>query len=422
MFALAVRARCHVSFPRVVAMNPNDFMQFQTDAVVTGQQQLANVVRALLYKYEPDIFEIFSESDDELFLEPLLFAYFAARDPIIKLPQILLGYLDEDMWPDATEVYADQAGRIYLPKIGYLITEARDRTLVLQKDEGSRELTLVDGDTPVPFELEEILYVPGTSIEIVRHPIPLLDDVLRESTPNASDFAVAEAQVAEHLDHIAGALAMLRAEWPEYHADLVATLRQIVLFHSERLNSCASLAIHGVVLFNITDANPHDEAYFIDELSHQGGHVIFSAVTVRRGDYVQIDPETPIGQLTGNVADDRSVHTVLHGAFTEYAMMNGMRRCLDGVVLPPRQAHELLGRLAFISQKAAIDVANLATDGILTERGRQLYEVFERSFQSMRREWPALFSEYDFASQPYNFSYELFARSHPMQATRDAAG
>jgi HEXXH motif-containing protein len=403
-------------------MNTNDFMQFQRDAVVAGQQQLANAMRALLYKYEPDIFEIFSDAGDELFLEPLLFAYFAARDPVIKLPQILLGYLDEDMWPEETEVHADEAGRVYLPRIGYLLTEVRDRALALRWDEGSREFTLVDGDAPVPFELEEILYVPGTSIEIVRHPIPLLDDVLLESTPNASDFAVAEAQVAEHVDHIARALAMLRAEWPEYHADIEATLRQIVLFRSERLNSCASLSIHGVVLFNITDANPHDEVYFLDELAHQGGHVIFSAATVRRGDFLQIDPETPIGQLTGQVADDRSVYTVLHGAFTEYAMMQGMRRCLDGVVLLPRQAHEMLGRLAFISQKAAIDVANLATAGILTDRGRQLYEVFERSFQDMRREWPALFADYDFSSQPYNFSYELFARTHPMQATRDAAG
>ncbi len=397
----------------------NEFMQFHDEALAVGQRHLADAMRALLYKAAPDIFEYFADADDDVFLEPLLFAYFARQNSHITLQQILLGYVAADDQPELTEVYADANGIVYLPQIGYFATEVRSRTLAL-KNLGTSGWAIFDGDARVGHVFLDIWTIPGTNIEILCHCNPLLESVLLESTANAADFRpLAPDQIGKQIPHIERALAVIRAQWPEYYDALCRTVRQIVMFESKSLNSCAAVATHGVALFNIGEAV--DEVYFIDELLHQGGHVVFNAITVQRRDFLTGDPDSPMVEADG-FAHRRSVYTVLHGAYTEFAMMEGMRRCEENCLLSGRKAHELVGRLSCISQKAAIDLEHLRRVDAFTEKGDWLYGALASGFERTRMARPDLLSRYDMSNQPYNFSYEQFARLNPLPSEGTSRG
>lgn len=394
-------------------MNIDAFMQWLADSVAGGQDHLSNTLRALTYRADPDLFEVLDETDGAVFLEPLLFAHFVVKQPRITLPQLVLGYVDASLYPEAMEVRSDASGTIYLPRIGYFCTEAPDRTLVLRWDPDPRHATLLDDDVPVGFRFEAIPRIPGTNIEIGRHGSPLLADLAAESSPHGADFRVVDERSHGWVDHLARALEIIRTEWPAYHRHIEATVRQVVLFQSEGLNSFATVSAHGIAFLNVSARD--DEVFFVDDLLHQCGHVMFHAATARRKEYVAVDPETPIGSFHDHPDDDRSVYVVLHGVFTEFAMVHGLRLCDERAVFSGRKAHELRGRLAFIAQKTAIDLRNLAPPSLLTPTGRALYDTFLAEFERLRRERPELLAGYTMAGQPYNFSYELFARANPMR-------
>jgi hypothetical protein len=396
-------------------MTREQFIHLQAEKVVAGQHQLAQAARGLLLRADPDIYDVLSDAPDETFLEPLLFAYFNASragPPRIGLPQIILGYVDESMRPDAIEVYADARGIIYLPRIGYFLSEARERSLVLRWERETGRYFLEQDDAPVPFHFEELLTIPGTSIELCRHSSPLVDAFLSDATAGRGPVEL-EPEVERYLGPLARALAIIKSLEPEYYRDLTSTVRQLVLFRSEALNSCASLAVHGAAFLNVHDGD--DEVFFVEDLVHQCGHVIFNAVSVRRKDFLAVDPETPIHVFSGRTDDPRSVYTLLHGSYTEYFMTECLRACEERQVFSGRRAHELRGRLASICQKGMIDLKNRSHEGLFTPLGQSLHELFARYLEEVHHEQPELL-RYDLSNQPYNFSYERFVRLNPPNA------
>jgi len=393
-------------------MSLDAFMCWLADAACEGQAHLANTLRALVYQADPELFAVLEDADPDVFLEPLLFAHFAVKQPSIPLPQIVVGYVDASRRPDAVEVCSDAAGTIYLPRIGYFLTEGRDQKLVLQWDAETGRASVLDGDTPIDVRFEELPRIPGTDIEICRHSVPMLAEVIAASTPQGADFRVLDERAHGHVDHLVAAMEIIRATWPTYHAQILSTVRQVVLFRSATLGSFAAVSAHGVACLNVSAHD--DEVFFVEDLLHQCGHVMFNAATARRKEYVAVDPDTPIGAFNGHPEDVRSVYVVLHGLFTELTMVHGLRLCDERGVFSGRKAHELVGRLAFMAHKALSDMASLADGALLTAQGRSLYETFTAAFESIRRERADLLGGYTMASQPYSFSYEVFARLNPM--------
>jgi HEXXH motif-containing protein len=401
-------------------MTYEQFLSLQAKSVATGQHRLAQTSRGMLLQAAPDIFEALSQAPDATFLEPLLFTYFGASragTPLVDLPQLLLGYVEEPLRPEAIEVYVDARGRIDLPNIGWLLSEARSRQLVLLWEHDTHRYRLEDEGAPVSFRFEERLTLPGTAIELCRYGNPLLEDLLINSAQPRSPVHFEEG-VERYAGQLAEALALIERHMPEYYRDLSSVIRRIVLFRSETLNSCAALAAHGIAFLNVQEGSSVPR--FVDDLVHQCGHVIFNAFTVRRRDFVAVDPGSPIDAFTHQSEDARSVYTVLHGAYTEHFMTRCLRACDEARVFSGQPAHELRGLLAFIFQRAILDMRNLAAEGLFTPEGQALYDTFKQHVDEVCRDRPELLRD-DFSNQPYNFSYERFAQLNPPGGPEHAA-
>jgi hypothetical protein len=392
------------------------FIQIQHERVTLGQRYLANTARGLVLRRDPDLYDLQSDAPDAFFLEPMLFAYFSASEPRMGLPQVVMGHLPEDVRPEALPVRSNDAGCVYLPEIGYYHTDAPGRELTLRYDPDPLRSALFDGPRQVASRFEPIHRLGDTGIELCLHSNPLLDGILTNGTPATGPVPL-EARPERYAGALERALATIAEASPEFYRELSRTVRQIVLFRSTELNSCAGVSAHGVAFLNL--ALGDTEAFFADDLTHQGGHVVFNAFTAQRRDFLRIDPETPIGDLTGG-PERRSVYTVFHGVYTEIMMIETLRAVDELGLLGGELAHEVLGRLACIFQKSRIDRKNLDREGLFTDLGQMIFDHFKEATDSVSHARPDL-GLYDMRGQPYNFDLGLFTRRNPARRTAEQA-
>jgi hypothetical protein len=330
----------------------------------------------------------------------------------------VFGYVPPALRPDAIEVETDAHGRAFLPRVGYFSTEERCASLVLEWDRSTGGFTLSRDDRRVPFRLEAPAVVPGTTIEVARYNEPLLATrFFDRSLRRVGDEVRIEGKVERHLPALVRALTLLSQFCPEYYEDVVTTTRRFVLFEHPAVNSFASLAAHGTAFFSVRAAD--EEPYFLDEVAHQCGHVIFYATTLRRKDFLAVDPTERLAPTLGgdHEADEpgqetRTVYGAFHGLHTEYTMIHCLSAVERAGVFSGRRAHELFGRLAFIARKAKVDLATFGRSHFLTPLGAYVYRYFKGSFDELHRRRPDLFAA-DMRGQPYTFDYDVFAQANP---------
>jgi hypothetical protein len=287
------------------------------------------------------------------------------------------------------------------------LLEPRAFSLFWQGDSGLSLSDLLFGR--LPPAARPSLEVPGTQVELVREADPLLVSCLRHGT--GPDHEPELVDPAPYTASIAEALSVIRACAPRFHEELLTGLRAIVLFRHPSAHSFAALAAHGAVFLNVRW--PAGIAYFVDELSHQGGHVVFTAATVRRQDFFSVHPDTPLSELTDG-DDSRSVYDALHGVYTEHVCCRVMRAADEGRLLRGTDAVELYGRLSFVSGRYGVDVALQAAtlQRWASPLGRELHACFADDCARLQRQRPDLRRQ-DLSTQPYEFDAALFSRQNP---------
>lgn len=390
----------------------SEFTEFVLDHLDDGRQHMAEAMKSLLYHADPVLFETLDFYDDASFLEPMLFSYFQAPDPTISLGQILFGAIAAEKRPLRTAVRSDHEGIIYLPNYGYFLTDHRDAYLDLEWDPQLQRASLSANGSEVAFRFEDILRVTGTLIEVYRYPHPLLN----RFHVNEEGTAVTPCYVPlQHLKHLDNAFDAIRTLYPQYYDALLQTVRGIVVFSNQEVNSFATFAAHGVAFLN-TESESRDEIFFIEDLLHQCGHVVCSTLTFRKQDYFVVDPDVSLGRLTGNPNENRSLYVTFHGVFTETAMNQCLYRCLGSGMYTGQQEHELLGRLAFIHLRNRLDLENISYPQVYAEPGLSLLRIFVQSFREVHENIRERVAGLDLSGQHYNFSYARFVALNPLLA------
>jgi hypothetical protein len=190
-------------------MTPNRFtvpeakiIELTQDRIAQGQSQLVDVIKTLVYKTAPSVFDLLNYDDDETFLEPLLFSWFTSNEPCVPLEQILFGYIITDKRPADIEVYADANGIIYLPRLGYLFTNLSNEHLSLSWAGLPTNFFFKHRKGVIAYKFENILWVKETSIEICRTTHPLLNrffiDGKNEAVPEDCHIQRGEAELLRY--------------------------------------------------------------------------------------------------------------------------------------------------------------------------------------------------------------------------------
>ena len=305
--------------------------------IAEGQSQLADHLRRRLLDAAPDLLKFLDFTDDRVFLEPLLFSYFSNQCPSVPLAQILLGYMLEAAHPHAINVVANDEGVVDLPRVGYLKTARPGARLLLSRDGFAHPAHLLDGDTLVPYEFQDIVTVANSSIEVCQAGSPLLKP--RFTTPSGEPRNVVVGASTVQLDRLNQAVAILRMLLPHYFNYLCAVTKRLVVFEGE-VYSFATIRAHGIGFLCANDGC--SVVSYLEDLVHQCGHMIFNSISLERGDFLTIDPSTPVCVITGT-DDEGSIYGGFHGLFTQTHISQCFRACLHSRLFLGQEKHDSTG-------------------------------------------------------------------------------
>jgi hypothetical protein len=217
------------------------------------------------------------------------------------------------------------------------------------------------------------------------------------------------------------ALRLMRLVQPRLAQAIEATTRVVVTYVGDRPNSFAARSAHGAVFLNWRPGD--DLAYAVEELAHQGGHVLLTSILFgSEQTYFVVPPDARLIPGDAADADDRTVLVGLHAVFTEALMVAALWAALDAPDLTALERHELRGRLAYLLCRFRLDLADLRSAPVLSERGQELVDRCGHLFDRTVEGWAASAPCYDLSGQPYAFCRQTFLGRNPVMAATDDGG
>jgi hypothetical protein len=358
---------------------------------------------------------------DDIYLEPLLFAYFnhANRDQCATLPQLLYGYLDATARPASIPVVSTGDGVIYLPQIGYLKTSLPHARLDLVCNNGV--FCLEHDGQKVAYTFEERFMVADGQLEVYRYNHPLFapyympyDRWVNDLPPVAVDV---EGAVKRHILHVERALAILKQYSPALYEEILATNRRITLFHNPAVNCFVTLEAHGAIF--LTTIPDNDEVFFVEELIHQCSHNAFNAILFDKASYFKIDVEHEIlGEHLNKKSESRTLYSAIHGLYTVVKRYEVFDVLYSADVFRGRQKHEFLGRIGDLTKRLHTGLDDLNFDQVYTPKGFEMFQQLRQVGDEKAKRLQAVEDMFDFSNQPAEFSYAKFAELNPLARFR----
>ncbi|WAC42185.1 hypothetical protein [Pedobacter sp. SL55] len=398
-----------------------NFYNFQKNQINKGRQLLIENIQLLLYKQNSNIFEVLDYENDLIYTEPLLFAFFNASNlDFHELNIILKGYKDNVRGELA--VYTNKEGRIYLPNYGWLIT-TQSKTQLLLKLEERIAVDLKSGEN-INLIFEPIEYMPNSQIELLKYPIELLYQCYYDSFGNLVNVEIEEI-TKKHRNHLYLAFDLIKKFIPEHYELIESVTRKIVVFNVDThlRNSFATMRAQGIAFFNACQEN-YNEVFFIDDIAHQTGHLIFNALIYNFNYFVKAESDLILEKipLPDQSLDTRDIHVIFHALYTYYTTFICLDACLTASVFENHKEHEALGRVAFYLGKCYHDLNlienprdknNIATN-LFTDEGLIIYNSIKEKFSLMIKKYGPIVKGFNLKDQPYNFNYSTFLKSNPL--------
>lgn len=365
---------------------------------------LVNVTKLLIYKENNLIFEKLDFDDDSIFLEPLLFSYFNCKKDysLTKelLEEVLQGFCTNKGELKTKHSY-NKKGIAYVPKLGYFNKHSNSA-----------------------FSPVEI--IKGTTIEIVKHSHPLLDTVFKigsDNKINESNINFGGNIYDENIEFLEKAFSLIKTTSKKQYDLIEQCCKKIVLFETnpKNINSFATINAHGIAFFNCYQKD-YDEVFFVDDITHQTGHIIFTTILFERKDYFIINENENIGIITKNKREHRSFYILFHALYTYYTSLSCLDSCIDNNCFNKRQTYEAKGRIGFYIKKCQLDLNDFdkiikhykGIENVLTKDGIVLCGEIKNRLVEIINKWHSTIINFKYRNQPYNFTYQKFIKLNPI--------
>jgi hypothetical protein len=403
-----------------------DIPEYFHKALIDGRIRILENVRTLIYKTDPQLFDLLDYENDVVFNEPLLFAYFYSKGKGATLEQILWGYIENGKQPKCVNAKVDEHGFIYLPKVGWIKTNLANGEAVVSYAESTNSVSVTVDGNEIPVEFEPILLTTNKHFEVLKHQHSLLANHFFDSKNKIIKVEIDNITKAQK-ENLSKAFSLIQNFEPGYYKLLEQAIFKVMIFNDPEVkrNSFATLSVHGCAFFN-SFQKEYDEIFFVEDIAHQCGHVIFNNIIYDRKDIFKISSETIIKEkgflgMIVNLLEDRTLFVAFHAMFTYYGISRCLLACITKAELSALQKHEAMGRLAFCLRKYKNDINLL---GKLDEHGKSvyftddgilLYQPMVTLYNKIQMELGSQLSKINLLNQPYNFSVKNFHKSNPLK-------
>jgi hypothetical protein len=206
---------------------------------------------------------------------------------------------------------------------------------------------------------------------------------------------------------------MLESCSPYLYSEISRCCRGIIVTRANKINSFASETAQGIAFLNIETKDEASLIFFLEEITHQCGHVIFSFLTADRSHLFIHDPHQNISDFTGNQWDKRDIYTIFHGVFTEVAICETLSTAIEDIsTLTNQEQIEISGRLGYIVQRMRLDGSYLSAIDNLTQYGQDFKDYLLACVDEALKELYPLVQDMDFSNQPYNFCLPAYIQKN----------
>lgn len=371
---------------------------------MSKKTNIINVVKLLIYKENPSILEKIDFEDEEIFLEPLFFAYFNSKKhktfTPLMLTEIMQGYFVKKESICLKESY-NKCGIAYVPNLGYF-----DKT-------GNK--------------VDNIHIIQNTSFELLIHPIVHLKNIFKDFNDNVineNKIEISKTLSLKHENALTKAFQYIKKSNNAHFNLLQKCCKKIVVFKTDpkNTNSFATINAHGIAFFNVYQ-DDYDEVFFVDDIAHQTGHIIMTTILFERKKYFTIDENINIGIITKNKSEYRSFYILFHALFTYYTTLLCLDDCIENNCFDKRQVHEAKGRIGFYLLKYKLDLSNfqkvvthfMRIENILTNNGMEIYKNIEDKYFEIRNKYSNEVDKFTYTNQPYNFTFKSFIKQNQIK-------
>jgi hypothetical protein len=367
---------------------------------------MINIIKTLIYKENPNIYDKIDIDNDFIFSEPLLFAYFNEKkhknNPVNFLEEILQGYFTI---PEKTKTTysTNKHGIAYIPNVGYFKNENK---------------------------IKDIVIIPNTKIELLYYPIIHLNYIYKDLNDNLLDIQKIEESnelVLKNENFLYNAFNFIKQSIYHHFELIEENCKKIVLFKTkpENTNSFATINAQGIAFFNVYQEE-YDEVFFVDDIAHQTGHIIMTNVLFERKVFFIIDENENIGAITKDKKEYRSFYILFHALYTYYTTILCLEACLKNNCFNEKQEHEAIGRIVFYLEKYKYDLIRFqeiikyykGIENVLKPKANEIYSNIYDLYQIKSIEYDKEINNYNFSNQTYNFSYKLFTLKNKPQCTK----
>jgi len=391
--------------------------------LLSGKSKLIENIKILLYKENENIFDYLDFEDDRIYQEPLLFAYFNSEiENNPNLDAILYGYTKPELRPEEIHVKSDGFGRIYLANIGWFHTQHKNQHLLLITDKNS-ELSFVLNDNAIDFSFEPLKIINNTDIELLKYSIPLLDQYYSDDGQLLVEI---EDISKQNLQYLTKAWNLIKELVPTHYALITTSTKKAIIFNVDTAlrNSFAALDVYGVCFSNAYQED-YNEVFFVDDIAHQTGHIIFYALVFEKESFFKVDPHTSLQEIypSSEQGHYRDIYILFHALYTYYTTFICLDACLSASVFDGEKKYEALGRIGFYLSKCDLDLNLILSksdyssgpEDIFTDEGLIIFKRIKRVFNGIADKYQDQIEGFNFSNQSYNFMQSKFIELNPMK-------
>lgn len=377
-----------------------DFNSDIMERLEEGKIELSNNIKFLLFQQHPEWCDLLDFEDEQIFNEPLLYAFFNFNKQRLLIPQILFGYVNQR--PRNIQVHSDANGRIYLPNLCYLKTSLPNDTFDLYSE--GDEIVIKKESKLVPYQKTPVYFLPESSIEVCRFNNPAFSNFFTKD--GELHDAKIDATFNRHISSLEKAFLILKENASFPFEAITQAVGKMVLYNTPVQRSFASLRANGAAFFNVRESM--DEVFLLEDITHQCGHVVYYYVLWDKEAYFKCDVQTPLQHFTKNANDKR---TVLGGFYSllPFALSNlTSSACYLNRVFKGDQQIEFEGRFAFRMHKFLMDIRNFDNREIFTKKGWTLFNQFKSISHQIYETHKDVIERFDIGNQGYEFDISAF--------------
>lgn len=416
----------------LITMNfSKEFSDFQYANFLQGKSEIAENMKIIVYKIIPDYFDLLDFDNDDCFLDATLFALVTAEklDNTDLLKQYMYGFIPIENRPQKVNVLSDKYGIIYIPNIGWIKQVEKNKSFVLEFINNKFKLNGADVD------IDPLAINNKIGVELLKYRLELFDDRYYDSVHNIIDIDVEEPYKAKSAmlnnslniiaDNVPWLAQLIKEGCPKAVIFNDGTEPMTHLFCAR--NSFASFQVKRISFHNVYQPW-YDEVFFLDDISHQMGHVLFDQITFDKKRFFKINHQDTIvansefGKRLSKV-ETRSYEIVFHSLYTFFVILNVLDACLENDLFTYEQKLEIKGRIAFYLRKSAHDFElfedmqeNNYAQTIYTPEGMNIYMGMKQSFLANFTKHKALYDAYQINNQPYNYNHKKFLELNKFEA------